>query len=220
MPQTIYKIITPRTIIRCYEENDAPALTEALLDSNAHLREWLSFAETDQWKVEDQVAKIRAWRSGFEEDRDQVFGIFDRSNHQFIGSVGYHKRVGAGGIEIGYWTRISRIRQGFMTEAVKALIKLAFEYYLYDRVEIHCQTGNLASAAIPKKLGFEWEATLKKRVLMSTGYKDLSIFSLFREDYGKVAEWENFKIDGFDQAGYHQFPFILRFGELDACCGL
>jgi len=220
MPDTIHKIITPKTFIRCYMESDAPALNEALLESNVHLREWLHFAETELWSVEDQLAKIQAWRASFVEDQDNVFGIFDRINHQFIGSVGYHKRVGAGGIEIGYWTRVSRINQGFMTEAVTALIKLAFEYYLYDRVEIHCQPGNLASAAIPKKLGFEWEATLKKRVLMSSGYKDLSIFSLFREDYGKDPRWEDVKIDGYNAAGFQVFPFLFRSEELDACCGL
>lgn len=218
MIDNIYKIFTPRTIIRCYEEADASALNEALIESNAHLREWLNFAEKDKWNVEDQLSKIQDWRISFVENQDQVFGIFDRFNLQYIGSIGYHKRVGPGGIEIGYWTRVSKINQGFMTEAVKALIKLAFEYYFYDRVEIHCQPGNLASTAIPKKLGFEYEATLKKRVLLSSGYKDLSIFTLFREDYGNRLHGKDFKMEGFDAVGSQVFPAIIRFGEMDNCC--
>lgn len=220
MSETIFKVITPRTVIRCYTEADAMALNDALIDSNSHLRKWLGFAESDHWEVDEQREKIRKWRSQFELTQDNVFGIFDRDDGGLIGSIGYHKRVGIGGIEIGYWTRSSKINQGYMTESVRALTKLAFQHYQFDRVEIHCQPENLASAAIPKKLGFEFEATLKKRVLMSSGFKDLSIFTLFREDFEKDIQWNEISVKGFDRMDVQIYPISLQFGELDPCCGL
>lgn len=220
MPEVAYKIFTPRTVIRCYEPDDAFALNQALVESNLHLRRWLPFAEKDEWPIEDQHKSIADWRAKFERGEDNVFGVFDPSDGAYIGSVGYHKRVGVGGIEIGYWTRVSRIKQGYITECSMALIKLAFEYYNYDRVEIHCLPDNLASTAIPKKLGFEFEATLKKRVKTSAGYKDLSIFTLFREEYIKDPRWEDIRITALDKNNIQVFPITLNFGEFGTCCGL
>lgn len=219
MPETIYKITTPRTIIRRYEESDAQALTDALIDSNQHLRRWLPFAESDDWSVEDQLQKIQDWRSKFETDGDNVFGVFDPQSGSYIGSIGYHKRVGEGGIEIGYWARVARANKGYMTECASALIKLAFVHYGYDRVEIHCRPDNLASARIPAKLGFEYEATLKRRVKASDGWKDLAIFTLFRENFDQDPRWDGIEINAYNKYGACVFPITLTFEDM-SCCGL
>lgn len=220
MPDVIYKILTPRTVLRCYEPDDATALNQALIESNELMRRWLPFAEKEEWPLEEQQKSILDWRLKFETDGDNVFGVFDGETGGFIGSCGYHKRVGAGGIEIGYWTRISRVNQGYVTESTKALTKLAFEHYQYDRVEIHMQPDNLASVAIPKKLGFEYEATLKNRVKMSMGYKDLSIYSLFKDSYLADPMWDEVRVTAFNKDGAQVYPITLNFGEFGSCCGL
>jgi len=52
------------------------------------------------------------------------------------------------------------------------------------RVEIHCDPRNVRSAAVPKKLGFTHEATLRERLPgVEEGWTDLMIWSFFRSDY-------------------------------------
>ena len=64
------------------------------------------------------------------------------------------------------------------------MIKVAFELAGVERVEIHCAPDNGASAAIPAKLGFQHEATLKNRAPDTEGdIHDLMIWSLFAQDY-------------------------------------
>jgi RimJ/RimL family protein N-acetyltransferase len=63
------------------------------------------------------------------------------------------------------------------------LHKVAFDHYEMDRVEIHCSSLNQASARIPLKLGFEHEATLKRRYHTESGFADRYIFTLFRDKY-------------------------------------
>ena len=61
---------------------------------------------------------------------------------------------------------------------------MAFEITGVQRVEIHCAPGNAASSAIPAKLGFEHEATLKARAPDTEGnIHDLMIWTLFAKDY-------------------------------------
>ena len=62
--------------------------------------------------------------------------------------------------------------------------RAAFEIEKVKRVEIMCAPENTASAAIPHRLGFTHEATLKKRALDSEGVsRDLMVWSLFAADY-------------------------------------
>ena len=54
--------------------------------------------------------------------------------------------------------------QGLATEVSAALTRVAFEIDQVDRVEIHCEPQNVRSAAVPRKLGYQHEATLARRL--------------------------------------------------------
>jgi RimJ/RimL family protein N-acetyltransferase len=63
-------------------------------------------------------------------------------------------RIGAGGLEIGYWVSRDYTRRGLATAAAEALIGEAFRLPWVERVEIVTDELNVASAAVPRKLGF------------------------------------------------------------------
>ena len=69
-----------------------------------------------------------------------------------------------------------------MTEAVRALIRHAFEVWNLNRVEIRVAAGNHRSAAIPQRLGFVAEGTLREAERHADGYKDIVVYSLLRAD--------------------------------------
>jgi RimJ/RimL family protein N-acetyltransferase len=53
-----------------------------------------------------------------------------------------------------------------------------------QRVEIHCDPRNVASAAVPRKLGFTHEATLRQRAVTSDGkLRDTMIWTLLATEY-------------------------------------
>lgn len=53
-----------------------------------------------------------------------------------------------------------------------------------DRVEIHCHPANVASAAIPRKLGFTHEATRRRVMRDSAGAPcDSMIWTLLASEY-------------------------------------
>jgi RimJ/RimL family protein N-acetyltransferase len=70
------------------------------------------------------------------------------------------------------------------TEAAAALVQVAFEIDGVDRVEIHCGPDNVRSQAIPRKLGFTHEATLRRRFRIGDDQlRDTMIWSLFANSY-------------------------------------
>lgn len=205
MPDTLtgpaYQIQTQRLVIRCWHPEDAPLLKAAIDESLDHLRPWMPWAKEEPTDLQTKIERLRSFRGGFDLGQDFTYGIFNRDETSVLGGTGLHLRVGKDARELGYWIHREHINQGFATEAAAALTKVAFLIDNVDRVEIHCDPNNLASAAIPKKLGFLHEATLRRRELFSEDNpRDTMIWTLFAKDYplSKAAKTE---IEAYDVIG-------------------
>ena len=159
-----YRIETARLVIRCWEPRDAPLLDAALRASWEHLGPWMPWAQGECPPVEDTAAMLRRWRGDFDRDTDYVYGIFSPDGTQALGSTGLHRRRGPDIREIGYWVHVDHINKGYATEVAEALTKVAFEVDAVRLVEIHCLPSNIRSAAVPRKLGYIHEATMKARI--------------------------------------------------------
>ena len=158
-----YRVVTDRLVVRCWNPEDAPLLKEAIDSSLDHLRRWMPWADNEPEPIDVKANRLRQFRAAFDLDRDYVYAIFDQDETQVLGGTGLHTRLGQTAREIGYWIRADEINHGYASEAAAALTKVAFEIDRVDRVEIHCSPKNLASASVPRKLGFVHEATLSRR---------------------------------------------------------
>lgn len=78
-------------------------------------------------------------------------------------------RIGAGGLEIGYWVHPAYTGRGVATAASGALTEAAFALPAIDRVEIHHDILNLASERVPAKLGYSAVGTTRSRVELAAG---------------------------------------------------
>ncbi|MHB8932290.1 MAG: GNAT family N-acetyltransferase [Bellilinea sp.] len=195
-----YRIVTPRLIIRCWNPTDAPLLKKATEANVDHLLPWLPFARNEPEDLQIKIERIRLWRAKFDRDEDYVFGVFDPQETRVIGGTGLHKRVGGRAFEIGYWVDREMINKGLATEISAALVKVAFEMLDARRVEIHCDPLNQRSAAVPRKLGFTHEATLRERHLDDDDvWSDLMIWSIFRSEY-PASPCKEIEIQAFDSA--------------------
>ncbi|MEO0338290.1 MAG: GNAT family protein [Bacteroidota bacterium] len=196
-----YKIETERLIIRCYDPKDAPLLKAAIDESIPHLRPWMPWAKHEPETVEAKADRLRKYRGQFDLGIDYVFGAFSKDEKVQIGSTGLHARVEDQAREIGYWINVNYIKQGYATEIVKALIKVGFEIEELYRIEIRCDTHNVASFSVPKKLGFTHEATLNNRLIFDDGEKrNVMIWSLFKENY-LTSDLKNFPLKAYDYMG-------------------
>jgi RimJ/RimL family protein N-acetyltransferase len=123
---------------------------------------------------------VRRWRAKWDLREDLAVSIWERDNGRFVGGAGLHRidwRVGS--FEIGYWVRASATGHGYITEAVQLLCGLAFDTLNANRVFIRVASENFRSAAIPKRLGFVHEGTMRNQLRDANGeLRDVLVFGL------------------------------------------
>jgi RimJ/RimL family protein N-acetyltransferase len=179
-----YRIETERLVIRCYEPEDAPLLKAAVDSSIEHLLPWMPWARFEPQSVEDKVELLRSFRGQFDLDQNYIYGIFSPDETEQLGGSGFHKRGNEGSLEIGYWVAASAIGRGIATEVTAAQTRAAFELAGVDRIDIQVEPTNDRSLAIPRKLGFTEEGTLRRRLEANEGEprRDSVIFTMLREE--------------------------------------
>ena len=182
-----YRIVTPRLVIRCWAPGDAPLLKEAIDSSVDHLRPWLPWAAQEPETLEKKLQRIRRWRGEFDLGAEFVYGVFDRSESRVQGGGGLHRRVGPEAFEIGYWIRFDAIGQGLATELAGALTRVAIEIEKVARVEIHMVATNGRSAAVPRKLGYVHEATVRRPPPDGGELQETMIWTIFADRYAESA---------------------------------
>ncbi len=138
--------------LRRWAPGDGAALHGAIVASVEHLRPWMAWIRFEPQTVAEREALIVGWERSWLEGGDVLLGIW--RGEQVVGSSGLHRRIGEGGLEIGYWVHVDHAGQGIATATARAATELAFTVPGIDRVEIHHDVTNVASARVPEKLGY------------------------------------------------------------------
>lgn len=178
-----YRIETERLVVRCYNPSDAPMLARSVAESVEHLKPWMPWAHNEPEPMEFKVERLKRFRANFDLGEDFVYGIFNKEETRLLGGTGFHSRIGMQQLEIGYWMHKDFINKGLITESTAALVKVAFEIVHVHRIEIHCDPGNHASAAIPRKLGFTHEGTLRAKTPFLDRWSDSMVWGLLADEY-------------------------------------
>jgi RimJ/RimL family protein N-acetyltransferase len=178
-----YRIETERLVVRCYNPSDAGMLADSVTESVEHLKPWMPWAYNEPEPLAVKIDRLKRFRGEFDLGEDYIYGIFNQEESRLLGGTGLHTRIGDEQLEIGYWIHKDFINQGLVTESTAALVKVAFEIIHIHRLEIHCDPGNLASAAIPRKLGFMHEGTLRAKTRFLDGWSDSMVWALLDTEY-------------------------------------
>jgi RimJ/RimL family protein N-acetyltransferase len=149
-----------------YRGGETPRLLEAVSESIEHLRPWMPWAATDPTfgELDEFVSRsVAQWESG--ESYNYWFSA--AAFPGVVGGGGLHRRQGPGTLEIGYWVHAGWTRRGIATAAAAALTIAGLALVDVDRVEIRCDEANVASAAVPRGLGYALEAVVDDEITAS-----------------------------------------------------
>lgn len=183
-----YRFETERLSARGWSPADAPAYRAALDDNDQHLRPYIPWMRDEPMSLDATAAKLRRWRAGFDSDVEYRFGLFEPGGTRILGDAALFTRAGPGALEVGYWIDRHQLGRGLATEAAGALVRIAFEVHRVSRVELHHSAENLASAAVPKKLGFTLDGTFRRRAHDADDVvRDLTTWSMFVDEYAASA---------------------------------
>jgi RimJ/RimL family protein N-acetyltransferase len=154
-------------VLRRTRLEDAVPIAAVVAASLDHLRPWMPWATPEAADYRTQLVRIaeadEMWAAGTgfiyvmiagenppERPREGATG----QDGEVVGTIGLHRRAGDDAVEIGYWIAAARTRRGYATAAARALTSVGAALPGIRQVEIHCDEANLASAAIPRKLGY------------------------------------------------------------------
>jgi ribosomal-protein-serine acetyltransferase len=146
------EVITNAAVtLRRWRPADAELSYRITRESLDHLNPWMAWATPDYSpdSARDFVERCEAnWADG------AAFQYLILVQGEPAGSAGLMARIGAGGLEIGYWVHPAWTGRGVATSAAAALTDAALALPGVDRVEIHHDVLNAASGRVPAKLGY------------------------------------------------------------------
>jgi RimJ/RimL family protein N-acetyltransferase len=138
--------------LRRWRTEDAGLVTRLVTANLEHLRPWMPWAREAPAEAEEHEF-LERMEAAWERRSDFGFAV-EVPDVGPTGGMGLHTRQGPGTLEIGYWIAAASTGRGYATAAARALTDAAFALPGVDRVEIRCDEANVASAAIPRRLGY------------------------------------------------------------------
>ncbi|WDI42608.1 GNAT family N-acetyltransferase [Bremerella sp. P1] len=154
----------------------------AAVDANReHLSPWMPWVPSTK-SVADVEAFIATTLQQLGEDNGFQTAI--RAGQNIVGVIGMHKIDWRNkSTSLGYWLSQQAQGQGIMTKACAAYISHAFTQLGLHRVEIRCATENAKSRAIPERLGFTAEGTVREVESINGRYLSHVVYGLLSTEW-------------------------------------
>ena len=127
---------------------DASAIAAAVGASLDTLRPWMPWATPAAAERGTQLARVAEADHRWESGLSYTYSVLTAETGTLVGEVALHRRAGEGSVELGYWIAAGQACRGYVTSASAALTSVALGLSGVDRVEIHCDAANTASAAV------------------------------------------------------------------------
>lgn len=173
-------LTTPRLRLRRYHERDAEDLIHHINDPDIA-------ANTLNVPYPYTPESARSFFEQIQLDGDAGmnirFVVTRPDEDRLLGSIGLyltprHKRA-----EVGYWLGRSERGQGYMTEALQAVIAYAFDTLHLERVQATHFPFNVASGRVMLKAGMICEGTLRHYIQKNGKAHDLIYYGITLSDW-------------------------------------
>ena len=115
------------------------------------------------------------------------YGIVVKGTGKVIGSVDFNHRHEDDVLELGYTLHPDYWGCGYVPEAARALINLAFRELDLHKIELVCFGYNVQSQRVAEKLGFTLEARIRDRKDAQGNRCDSLIYGLLRSEWEAVS---------------------------------
>lgn len=172
-------ITSPRLELRKHTQDLAETMYSYVDQDRERLRMFLPWVDMTR-SVDDETAYIKMSHASWEKGTLFDYGLFERETGTYLGNIGVHNIAWAHDrCELGYWILGKFEGKGFVSEAVEALEKVCFGMG-FHRVEIRCCSINPRSAAVPRRLGYSLDGTLKENTIEQGNYRDTLVFGKLR----------------------------------------
>ena len=134
--------------------------------------------------------RLKAYKSEMRQGLTYSFLIFRRIDDALLGGITLSnlRRGVAQSATLGYWIGAAHSRQGYMTEALAAVLEFAFSRLALHRVEAACLPANEASRRLLLKSGFREEGYAREYLRINGRWQDHQLFAILRSELPGAAK--------------------------------
>ncbi len=178
--QAVERMETERLRLRRPAREDAPAIFERYACDPAVTR-YLLFRPLTRLSEAEEFVKncIQSWEQG----SAYTWLIESRDTSRLLGAI--TARVEGHRVDLGYVLARDSWGQGYMTEAVKAVVSWAFAQPEVYRVQAYCDLDHSASRHVMEKAGMQREGVLRRWVVfpnLGDFPRDCTLYSIVRSE--------------------------------------
>lgn len=167
--------------LRLLQLSQAGILCELIDQNREYLGRWMPWVENSR-SIADTETFIRQSLTLWVENGGFNCGIWYRQ--ELAGCIGLHEvNWYDRETSIGYWLAAAYQGKGIMTRACQGVIQSAFQDLKLNRLSITAAIDNHKSRAIPERLGFRHEATLRQAIWRGNGFTDQVVYGLLASEW-------------------------------------
>ncbi len=160
-------------------------------DAEAAYRNWTNDPEVAKymrWQAHKDVEETKrvfsGWEQGYANPALYLWAITLKESGEPIGSISLTiLNEFDACADVGYCTGREYWGQGYVTEALKAVLRHAFESVEVNRIETYHSTRNPASGRVMQKAGMQYEGLARQKYRSNLGYEDSDQYAILRDDY-------------------------------------
>lgn len=177
---TLPTLDAPRVRLRWLEDGDVDGLF-AVFSDEAMMRYWSTAAMQARAEAEALLASIR---KGFAERTAFQWGVERKQDGRLLGTCTlFHLHAANARAEVGYALASAYWKNGYMLEALTALLDHAFGPMGLRRLEADVDPRNASSMRILGKLGFREEGLLRERWNVAGEIQDSAFLGLLAREW-------------------------------------
>jgi ribosomal-protein-alanine N-acetyltransferase len=171
-------IETKRLLLRPFELSDAKdvqrlAGDRAIADTTLNIPHPYEDGMAEEW--------ISTHQPKFEAGELSNFAIVLRTSAQLIGSIGLRIVPRFERAELGYWIGRQYWRNGYCTEAGRAILQYGFSVLRLNRIHASHLTRNPASGRVIQKLGMLHEGCARQHAKRWDRFEDLELYGIIKD---------------------------------------
>jgi len=175
-----------RLILRKYQPSDVKWYYAMSLKNHQHLMRYESENATANITSLDEAERLISELVAAYETRHYFFvGAFQRVTGEFVAQIYIGPVDGKlPEFQIGYFVDVDHEGQGYVSEAVRATLKILFNHLDAHRVGLACDETNLRSIRVAEHCGMMREGYLRENKRNPDGtYSGSLIFGILKSEY-------------------------------------
>ncbi len=177
-------ILTARLSLRLPEHRDFREWAKLRHESRAFLSPWEPIWAADHLSRASFTNRVYWSQRAVKNGNAVPLFVFHKEAGQLVGAITLDNiRRGPSQVgTIGYWVGQQYARQGFMSEAIIAMVAHAFGALDLSRVESACLPDNLASRGVLEKAGFKYEGVAQSYIQINGRWRNHVLYAALRGD--------------------------------------